>query len=109
MKRSNDKSSGKIYQFVSLAQKPILSIGRKKDVDVRISDDISVSRHHASISYDANSHSFALEDNRSKFGTLVLIKKNLCVRPNTKNIGFQMGAHVFRFQSIRGPAEEKKV
>lgn len=51
MKRSNDKSSGKIYQFVSLAEKGVLSIGRKKDVDVRVSDDISVSRHHASVGY----------------------------------------------------------
>jgi pSer/pThr/pTyr-binding forkhead associated (FHA) protein len=97
MKRSNDKSSGKIYQFVSLSEKSSLSIGRKKDVDVRISEDISVSRHHASISYDPVNHKFLLEDNRSKFGTLVLIKKSLSVRPNMKNVGFQIGAEVYRF------------
>ncbi len=60
MKRSNVKTSGKIYQFVSLAEKSSLSIGRKKDVDVRISDDISVSRHHASFSYDSINHKFIL-------------------------------------------------
>ena len=52
MKKSSEKSSGKIYHFVSLAHKNNLSIGRKKDVDVKLSDDISVSRHHATISYD---------------------------------------------------------
>lgn len=60
MKRNNDKSSGKIYQFISLSQKSQLSIGRKKDVDVRISDDISVSRHHATFSYDNVNHKFIL-------------------------------------------------
>ena len=91
MKRSNDKSLGKIYHFVSLAQKSLVSIGRKKDVDVRISDDISVSRHHGSISYDPVNHKFLLSDNKSKFGTLVLVKRNLCIRPHMRNIGFQIG------------------
>lgn len=106
MKRGNDKTSGKIYQFVSLSEKSSLSIGRKKDVDVRVSDDISVSRHHASITYDSHNHNFLLEDNRSKFGTLVLIKKSLSVRPNMKSIGFQIGADVYRFESFRGPLAE---
>jgi pSer/pThr/pTyr-binding forkhead associated (FHA) protein len=76
---------------VSLSQKDRVSLGRKKDVDVRISDDISVSRHHASIIYDANLSQFILEDNRSKFGTLVLIKRNLLIKPNMRGIGFQIG------------------
>lgn len=83
-----------------------MTIGRRKDVDVRISDDISVSRHHASIKYDSFNHDFILEDNKSKFGTLVLIKKNICIRPEMKNIGFQMGADVYRFESFRGPLIE---
>ena len=73
---------------------------------MRISDDISVSRHHASISYNSLNHTFLLEDNRSKFGTLVLIKKSLSVRPNMKNIGFQIGAEVYRFETFRGPLIE---
>jgi hypothetical protein len=58
LKRTSDKSMGKIYHFVSLSEKDHLSIGRKKDVDVRISDDISVSRHHATVSYDHLKHEF---------------------------------------------------
>jgi len=91
MKKSSDKTIGKIYHFVSLSEKDSVSIGRKKDVDVRISDDISVSRHHGTIMYDHSKHQFLLSDNKSKFGTLVLVKKNLCVRPNMRNIGFQIG------------------
>ena len=91
MKRGNDKSNGKVYHFISLAEKDKLSVGRKKDVDVRISDDISVSRHHATFSYNRDTHEFGLEDNRSKFGTLVLVKKNILIRPKMKGIGFQIG------------------
>ena len=91
MKKSTDKTAGKIYHFVSMSEKNSVSFGRKKDVDVRISDDISVSRHHGSISYDQSKHQFVLSDNKSKFGTLVLVRRNLCVYPHMKNIGFQIG------------------
>ena len=50
MKRSVEFS--KIFHFVSLAETSKVSIGRKKEIDVKISDDISVSRHHANIIYD---------------------------------------------------------
>ena len=43
--------------------------GRGHDSDVRVSD-ISVSRCHAFLKY-SNDHNFYLEDNFSKFGTLV--------------------------------------
>jgi len=45
-------------------------MGRGSDSDVRISD-ISVSRCHALIKYEKDG--FYLEDNNSKFGTLVLV------------------------------------
>lgn len=51
-KNNNEKDTSKLYYFVSLAKQNHVSVGRRKDVDVRISDDISVSRHHATISYD---------------------------------------------------------
>jgi len=77
---------------VSLAKQNKVSVGRRKDVDVRVSDDISVSRHHATISYDSDRNQFVLQDNKSKFGTLVLIKKSLLVRPHISGVGFQIGA-----------------
>lgn len=47
-----------------------IKIGRGQDSDVRVVDDISVSRNHAFIHRDANGH-YYLTDNNSKFGTLL--------------------------------------
>ena len=41
---------------------------------MRVSD-ISVSRCHAILKYDSTEHCYYLEDNLSKFGTLVLAKQ----------------------------------
>lgn len=48
-------------------------LGRGHDSEVRVSD-ISVSRCHAIIKYNKEDGSYSLEDNLSKFGTLVLAK-----------------------------------
>ena len=48
----------KIFHFITFGQTSRLSIGRKKDIDIKISDDISISRHHANISYDLPSRKF---------------------------------------------------
>jgi pSer/pThr/pTyr-binding forkhead associated (FHA) protein len=49
-------------------------LGRGHESDVRVND-ISVSRCHAILKYKDDS--FFVEDNLSKFGTLVLIKDKL--------------------------------
>lgn len=54
-------------------------IGRGHDSDIRVSD-ISVSRYHARIKYQDNK--FQLEDNTSKFGTLVMIKERVPILKN---------------------------
>jgi len=57
-------------------------MGRGHESDLRVSD-ISVSRCHAILKYDANdTHRYYLEDNLSKFGTLVLA--------NTASIDLQL-------------------
>lgn len=50
------------------ARKEVYKLGRGNDQDVRITD-ISVSRSHARICFDG--HKFMIEDESSKFGTLV--------------------------------------
>jgi len=50
-------------------------IGRGHESEVRIND-ISVSRCHAMIKYNAG-EGFFIEDNQSKFGTIVLLKDKL--------------------------------
>jgi pSer/pThr/pTyr-binding forkhead associated (FHA) protein len=47
-----------------------VSIGRGNDNEIRVND-ISVSRIHAFIKKDPKDGSFFIEDNQSKFGTLV--------------------------------------
>jgi pSer/pThr/pTyr-binding forkhead associated (FHA) protein len=54
-------------------------LGRGHSCEVRISD-ISVSRFHAKINYNADNDEFLLIDNNSKFGTLVLIQKPLTLK-----------------------------
>ena len=56
-------------------------LGRGHESDVRVSD-ISVSRCHAILKYDENDHAFSLEDNLSKFGTLVLAKSPIELETN---------------------------
>ena len=59
-----------------MANKPAFKLGRGHDSDIRVSD-ISVSRCHATIRYEKGK--FLMEDNNSKFGTLVLLKNNLLI------------------------------
>ena len=50
----------------------VLKLGRGHESDVRIAD-VSISRCHATIRFQNGQ--FLLEDNKSKFGTLVAMKK----------------------------------
>ena len=60
------------------ATKDTFKMGRGHESDLRIND-ISVSRCHALIKF--RDGRFLLEDNLSKFGTLVLIKKRTPMVP----------------------------
>ena len=69
---SIDKNSSRMI-FIMKPNKDQMEfkVGRGHDSDIRVSD-ISVSRFHAKIKYQDGK--FLLEDNTSKFGTLVMIK-----------------------------------
>ena len=51
--RKSQSNKGKVFHFISFAEKKKVNLGRRKDIDVRISEDISISRSHASIEYDS--------------------------------------------------------
>jgi pSer/pThr/pTyr-binding forkhead associated (FHA) protein len=68
-------------------------MGRGHESDLRIND-ISVSRCHALIKFKDGK--FLLEDNVSKFGTLVLIKKRVSLLPGF-NKAVQIGRTVINF------------
>ena len=60
--------------------KKMFKLGRGHESDVRVSD-ISVSRCHALVKYNDQNGRFYLEDNLSKFGTLVLAKGQIQLEP----------------------------
>jgi pSer/pThr/pTyr-binding forkhead associated (FHA) protein len=70
-------------------------MGRGHDSDMRVSD-ISVSRCHAMIKYNAESKSFLLEDNLSKFGTLILAHDPFDLNIN-HTTAIQIGRSVISF------------
>jgi len=80
-------------------------LGRGHDSDLRIND-ISVSRCHAVIRF--KNDGFYLADNVSKFGTLILIRRQLELSPKcTKAV--QVGRTVINFQIKESILEEYKI
>jgi hypothetical protein len=79
----------KTFYLVMFKDKSTLKVGRSNDSDVRLSD-ISISRHHANLYISKND--FYIEDNDSKFGTLMLLDSNLSFILQ-KGIGLQIGKH----------------
>ena len=65
-------AAGKVIHVVNMLKTDGAKIGRGHDVDVRITD-ISVSRLHALIKKTPKGY-FYVQNNKSKFGTLTLIK-----------------------------------
>jgi len=70
-----------------------IKLGRGHECDLR-ENDISVSRLHAFIRYQ-DGH-FNISDNNSKFGTLILLRKNLKVEKDRK-IALQFGRTITTF------------
>ena len=66
-------TSRTIHVLNFTAEKPHFNMGRGHESEVRVND-ISVSRCHAIIKYKPDG--VYIEDNRSKFGTLVLLKES---------------------------------
>lgn len=64
----------RIIHVVDMKSKSSIKIGRGHDADIRVTD-ISVSRFHAKINFCEEKGQYFLEDNNSKFGTLVLVRK----------------------------------
>ncbi len=82
-----DNSNIKSIHIISLTD-DIIKIGRGHESDVRIND-ISVSRVHALLKYDKISGRLLLRNLKSKFGTLVLLKRPFVIK--NKKIDLQVG------------------
>lgn len=80
-----------------LGGKTEFKLGRGHESDLRVSD-ISVSRCHAIIKYDEkSSQRFYLEDNLSKFGTLVLANNGIVELDIDQTKAIQIGRSVISF------------
>jgi len=76
---NQEKNTSRIVHIVKpVSSNHVFKMGRGHESDLRIND-ISVSRLHAMIKYKDGK--FLLEDNVSKFGTLVLINKRTPLLP----------------------------
>ena len=81
----------KTVHIVKLINKEI-NVGRNNNNDI-IDDDLFVSREHAVLKYDKNNKTLFLENNKGRYGTLVLVRGNIKVNEektyiqigNTKN------------------------
>jgi len=72
MVRDSQQHATRGLHVISLADQKRLTLGRGHANDVRIAD-VSISRCHAHIRYQDGQ--FLLEDNNSKFGTIVAMKR----------------------------------
>ena len=59
----------RIIHVISMKERQFIRVGRGHDADIRVTD-ISVSRFHAKINRSEDGQ-FYVEDNKSKFGTLI--------------------------------------
>jgi pSer/pThr/pTyr-binding forkhead associated (FHA) protein len=76
---------------VLLNYKPNITIGRGTGNDIRMND-ISVSRKHATLKLTPNG--LLLEDLKSKFGSLVLIRNKFPILQERNNLFLQVGRSV---------------
>ena len=91
---SQEKNTSRIIHIIKpTTGKSIFKLGRGHESDLRIND-ISVSRCHAKIKLEKGK--FMLEDNTSKFGTLVLVKQRTPLLP-LYNKAVQVGRTVINF------------
>jgi len=97
MVRDSQQHASRGLHVISLAQKA-LKLGRGHESDVRIAD-VSISRCHAMIR--CQNGEFVLEDNNSKFGTLVAMKRPRMVEPGNA-ISIQMGRTVLSLSEQPG-------
>jgi len=73
----------KIIHSVDMSYTDEIKVGRGHDCQIRITD-ISVSRNHAFIKKSAAGE-YIVEDNGSKFGTLVLVRKPMILDKRNTN------------------------
>ena len=87
-----------------MGSKDFIKVGRGHDAEIRVTD-ISVSRFHARINRSPEGQ-YYVEDNNSKFGTLIQIRKPFKLFKNKMNY-IQMGRTSLALRVV-DPNQEKE-
>jgi len=96
---SKDKNITRGVHVIKMEGKNNIRLGRGHDSDIRITD-ISVSRCHALIKLDKGE--FYIEDNNSKFGTLLHLNKPVPIVGDFNNISVQVGRTIVSLSVKKG-------
>jgi hypothetical protein len=92
----NDRNSARVvHTLTATDKKSDYKLGRGHEADVRVINDISVSRLHMSLKFINGN--FVLNDWKSKFGTLVLIRNDLPINWG-EHKAIQVGRTIMNFE-----------
>ena len=83
----------RIIHVIVMKDKTFIKVGRGHDAEIRVTD-ISVSRFHAKINR-SDLGEYYVEDNRSKFGTLIQLRRPFLLEKNKMNY-IQMGRSMIK-------------
>ena len=86
----------RIVHVISMKERQFIRVGRGHDTDIRVTD-ISVSRFHAKINRSPTTGEYFVEDNKSKFGTLLQIRRPHLLEKNKINY-LQMGRTLLKIR-----------
>ena len=90
---------GKNLKVIKVKEDFTLSIGRDEESDVRINDS-SVSFKHATIRFDYSISEFVLQDDFSKYGTLLLIRDPIKLS-SRRETSIQVGSSIITLKLER--------
>ena len=91
-------TTSKTIHVINFDANPTIKVGRAQVAEVRITD-ISVSRHHSTIRLCSDG-TVSLNDNYSKFGTLLLLSKPLAIIPSQEGTYIQIGRTLLSMTSL---------
>ncbi|CAD8126753.1 unnamed protein product [Paramecium sonneborni] len=97
MKKPLIKSKERLTYILNLEKVEQFKIGRANDNHIRLCD-ISVSRFHCKLILHNNQ--FYIEDNNSKFGSLLKLRKSMPLLREFSNIQIQVGRTLFEFENV---------
>ena len=94
---SNSLEGNIFYHIISLDRKNYITIGRSNNCDLSLAE-LSVSRNHSIIRRGDGNNSLFLEDNNSKFRTLVLIQNKNMIVNDFMSLNIQVNKTFIKFK-----------